>query len=58
MGGHITKKELLVPFSKDCLLNMTNIRKEIETHILPYGLTAEVFRSGRVVSLYFMLWFY
>ena len=26
--------------------------------IIPYGLTAEVFRSGRVFSLYFMLWFY
>ena len=25
---------------------------------LPYGLTAEVFRSGCVFSLYFMLWFY
>ena len=25
---------------------------------IPYGLTAEVFRSGRVCSLYFMLWFY
>ena len=28
------------------------------TSKIPYGLTAKVFRSGRVFSLYFMLWFY
>ena len=39
-------------------MNRWKGENDYESVEVPYGLTAKVFRSGLVFSLYFMLWFY
>ena len=49
--------KLFLNLYKRIAFSIQDTEREISWNI-PYGLTAEVFRNGRVFSLDFMLWFY